>query len=208
MTVKEKIIEQATALFLRSGIRAVTMDDISREAGVSKRTIYENFQDKDDLLRKCLDFLDEGFRIQHEQIVQESENTIQMVFGFLKLGIKAVNEINPLFLEDLKRYHLKVWKDVYKINVEKQRVQVLTILKKGINQDLFRKGVDVEIVTILLIEQLRLMNERSVFPREKYSQRVVFENVIINFFRGIATMKGLGLIDKMLADESEFFITA
>lgn len=208
MTVKEKIIEQATALFLRSGIRAVTMDDISREAGVSKRTIYENFQDKDDLLRKCLDFLDEGFRIQHEQIVQESENTIQMVFGFLKLGIKAVNEINPLFLEDLKRYHLKVWKDVYKINVEKQRVQVLTILKKGINQDLFRKGVDVEIVTILLIEQLRLMNERSVFPREKYSQRVVFENVIINFFRGIATMKGLGLIDKMLSDESEFFITA
>ncbi len=208
MTVKEKIIEQATALFLRSGIRAVTMDDISREAGVSKRTIYENFQDKDDLLRKCLDFLDEGFRIQHEQIVQESENTIQMVFGFLKLGIKAVNEINPLFLEDLKRYHLKVWKDVYKINVEKQRVQVLTILKKGINQNLFRKGVDVEIVTILLIEQLRLMNERSVFPREKYSQRVVFENVIINFFRGIATMKGLGLIDKMLSDESEFFITA
>ncbi len=192
-------------MFLRSGIRAITMDDISREAGVSKRTIYENFQDKDDLLRKCLNFLDEGYNKESELIAQQAENTIQMVFGYLKLGIKMLNQVNPLFIEDLKRYHIKVWKDVYKINSEKQRVQVLTILKKGINQGLFRKEIDVEIVTILLVNQLRMMHDATVFPREQFPQRAVFENVMISFFRGIATQKGLELIDKILAEEAVFF---
>lgn len=191
-------------MFLRSGIRAITMDDISREAGVSKRTIYENFQDKDDLLRKCLNFLDEAYNKESELITQQSENTIQMVFGYLKLGIKMLNQVNPLFIEDIKRYHIKVWKEVYKINTEKQRVQVLTILKKGINQGLFRKEIDVEIVTILLVNQLRMMHDTTVFPREQFPQRLVFENVMIAFFRGIATQKGLEMIDKILTEESIF----
>lgn len=194
-------------MFLRSGIRAITMDDISKEVGVSKRTIYENFHDKDDLLRKCLNFLDDAYHKESELINQHADNTIQLVFGYLKLGIKTLNQVNPLFIEDLKRYHIKVWKEVYKINTEKQRLQVLTILKKGINQGLFRKEIDVEIVTILLVNQLRMMHDKTVFPRDQFSQRVVFENVMISFFRGIATQKGLEMIDKILAEESLFFNT-
>ena len=200
MTVKEKIIEKAIALFLRSGIRAITMDDISREAGVSKRTIYENFKDKDDLLRNCMIAMDIEYTKEHEAVVQQSENIIQLVFGLMKLGIKAINQINPLFFDDLRRYHIRVWKEVYKISAEKQRTQTLTILRKGINQGVFRKEIDLEIVTILLMEQLRMMPDKTIFPHDKFSQSVTFENVIINFFRGIATKKGLELIDNLLED--------
>ncbi len=200
MTVKEKIIEKAIALFLRSGIRAITMDDISREAGVSKRTIYENFKDKDDLLRNCMIAMDIEYTKEHEAVVQQSENIIQLVFGLMKLGIKAINQINPLFFDDLRRYHIRVWKEVYKISAEKQRTQTLTILRKGINQGVFRKEIDLEIVTILLMEQLRMMPDKTIFPHDKFSQSVIFENVIINFFRGIATKKGLELIDNLLED--------
>jgi TetR/AcrR family transcriptional regulator, cholesterol catabolism regulator len=200
MTIKEKIIERAIALFLRSGIRAITMDDISREAGVSKRTIYENFKDKDDLLRNCMVVMDAEFSKEHEAVVQRSENIIQMVFGMMKLGVKAFNMINPLFFDDLKRYHIRIWKEVYKISAEKQRTQTLTILRKGINQGIFRKEIDLEIVTILLMEQLRIMPDKTIFPHDKFSQSIIFENVIINFFRGIATKKGLDLIDKLLED--------
>jgi TetR/AcrR family transcriptional regulator, cholesterol catabolism regulator len=201
MTAKEKIIETAIALFLRSGIRAITMDDISREAGVSKRTIYENFKDKDDLLRNCLIVMDVEYTKEHEAVVQQSDNIIQIVFGLMKLGIKAFNQINPLFFDDLRRYHTKVWKEVYTISTEKQQTQTLTILRKGINQGVFRKEIDLEIVTILLREQLRIMPDKTIFPHDKFSQSVIFENVIINFFRGIATKKGLDLIDKLLSEK-------
>jgi TetR/AcrR family transcriptional regulator, cholesterol catabolism regulator len=207
MTVQERIIEQATAMFLRSGIKAITMNDISREAGVSKRTIYENFHDKNDLLRHCLAYMDKQFNKEHETVVNESAHIIQLVFSMMKIGIKAINQISPLFFEDLKRYHTKVWKEVYKINMEKQKVQIQTILKKGINQGLFRKEIDIEILTILLMQQLQIMPDKSVYPPDRFSQSVVFETLMFIFFRGIATQKGLDLIDKMLTDDGDFFMT-
>ena len=204
MTVKERIVEQATEMFLRSGIKAITMDDIAREAGVSKRTIYENFSDKDDLLRYCLFVIDQKYTEEHESIIEKSDNIILMIFNLMKLGIKAIDQINPLFFDDLKRYHTKIWKEVYKTGAEKQKAQTLSILRKGINQKVFRKEIDLEIVTILLTEQLRIMPDKSIFPYGKFPQRVVFENVIINFFRGIATKKGLDLIDQILMEGSNF----
>ncbi len=206
MTVKEKIIEQSVEMFINSGVKAVTMDDISREAGVSKRTIYENFKDKDELLQSCLGFMDAKYNQDYDQIVSESANTINMVFSLMKLGIKAIKTINPLFFTDLKRYHYPIWKHSLVVNHKKQEAQILTILRKGINQGLFRKNIDVNIVSKLLIEQLRVISDESIFP-EEFSKIVVFENVLINFFRGIATHKGMELIDKYLGDESDHFMT-
>ena len=191
-------------MFLRLGIKAVTMDDISREAGVSKRTVYENFRDKNDLLRHCLGFMDAHYIREHEAILQQATNPIQMVFDLIKLVGSLMQQVNPLFFEDLRRYHKKVWKEVHEINTEKQKVQTLTILKKGINQGLFRKDIDLDIVTILLMHQLNLVHDLTVFPINKYSQQEVFENVIINFFRGIATQKGVEIIDKILNDKAAF----
>jgi AcrR family transcriptional regulator len=207
MTTRERITEMASQLFQRAGIKAITMDDIAREAGVSKRTIYENFRDKNDLLRACLTDMDRKFADQQELVTQASGNIIEMVFGMMKLGIQAMNQVNILFLEDLKRHHLKVWKEVYRVNTENQRRQILTILKKGINQGLFRKEIDVDIVGLLLIQQLRLMHDKNVFPEGMFSRQVVFENVMINFFRGIATGRGLQLIDQYLEKDSDFFLT-
>jgi TetR/AcrR family transcriptional regulator, cholesterol catabolism regulator len=207
MTTTERIIEQATNLFIRSGIKAITMDDISREAGVSKRTIYENFKDKDDLLRTCLDDMDKKFSAERERIIEASENIIHSVFGMMKHGIQVMQQVNPLFLEDLKRHHLKVWKEVYRVNSEFQRTQTLKILRKGINQGLIRQGVNVEIVSTLLMQQLRYMHDKQIFPEEKFPRQLVFENVMINFFRGIATKKGLEMIDQYLESESGFFLT-
>lgn len=207
MTVREKILEHATEQFLQTGIRANTMDDISRMAGVSKRTIYEHFKDKDDLVRATLVHIDKKFSTQRDVILAESENTIEMVFGMMKLSIQALNKISPLFFDDLKRRYLKIWKEVHRVNLDNQMIHILTILKKGINQGLFRKEINVEIVSALLMQQLRIMPDKNIFPEEKFSKQLVFENVIINFFRGIATPKGHELIDKFLEENRRFFIS-
>jgi AcrR family transcriptional regulator len=131
MNITERIVSHAIELFIRSGIRAITMDDISAAAGVSKRTIYENFRDKDELLRACLLFMDNIHARETERIFSESTNTIDLVLRFLKHGIEAINSINPLFMTDMKKYHYRIWKETYIINSEKYLSQTFTILKEG-----------------------------------------------------------------------------
>jgi len=156
MTINERILTQAAELFIRSGIRAITMDDISRETGVSKRTIYENFKDKNELLRACLIYMDMIHMKENEELMKVSENTIELVFGVLKQGIRAINAINPVFFGDLKRYHYKVWKETYTINREKYISQTFTIIKKGMNEGLFRKEIDIDVVAKLLFLDQKL----------------------------------------------------
>lgn len=194
-------------MFLKSGIKANTMDEISKEVGVSKRTIYEIFKDKDELLRECLSYIEKKYNEEYELIKLESDNTITEIFGLMKLGIYAIKTFNPLFFSDMKRYHYKIFKEVLKVNQEKQIAQIHTILKKGINQGVFRNKIDLEVVSILLNLQLRIISDENVFPENKFSKVVVFENVVINFFRGIATKKGIELIDTYFEEDSDFIIT-
>lgn len=207
MTAKERITQQAAELFLQSGIKAVTMDEISRAAGVSKRTLYELFKDKDALLRECLSHMDKRYEEEVELIVAESDNTIGEIFGRMKLGIYAILTVNPLFFSDMKRYHFKIFNEVLSVNQEKQIEQTHGILKKGINQGLFRKNIHVDIVSILLNEQLKIISDEGVFPQKRFSRVEVFENVVINFFRGIATQKGVALIDEYYEAEPKLFVT-
>ncbi len=207
MTARERLIDRAASMFLRSGIRTVTMDDIARETGVSKRTIYENFENKDALLSECLLHVDNIYLKESEELTKNADSTIFEVLGMMKVTVKALNIINPLFFSDLRRYHFSVWNSAMEINQERQRSKIFTILKKGVNQGLFRKQIHVEVVGKLLIEQLRIISNEDIFPELKYPPVLVFENVVVNFFRGISTQKGVAIIDKYLEEESDLFTT-
>lgn len=200
MTVTERIVAQATEMFIHTGIRAITVDDISKEAGVSKRTIYENFKDKNELLRACLMHVDRLHEKESGEIISGSKNTIDLVFKSLKHGVKAISSINPVFFTDLKKYHFRIWKETYEINHQKYLAQTSVILKKGINEGLIRKEIDIDIVVRLLNEHLKIMSDEQVFPSDRFSKTAVFEHIVINFVRGIATAKGLEMIEKCIHD--------
>ncbi len=123
-----------------------------------------------------------------------------MVFKDLKHGIQVINTVNPIFFTDLKRYHYNIWMQTYKLNYEWHMAQTYTTLKKGINEGVFRKNIDIEIVAKLLHEQLRILSDDQIFPSSRFSIRVVFENIMINFMRGIATNKGLEMIENYQDD--------
>ncbi len=207
MDVKERIIEESTDMFFRSGIKAITMDDIARELGISKRTIYELFRDKDELLRECMAFADRKYDDEYELIVMESDHAISEVFGLMKMGIYAIKTVNPLMISDMRKYHHEIYNEVLKVGQEKRIAQIQVNLRKGIQQKLFRNNIDVEVVSILLNAQLQIVSDDNVFPEKMFSRVVVFENVMINFFRGIATQKGIELIDSYFEKESDFFVT-
>ncbi len=198
MEVRARIIEEATRLFFQYGIRSITMDEIAVSLGISKRTVYETFKDKTELIHTCLRDLIRRRDERRQEVISSSANVIDAIFTSMQDGIKAINTINPLFFHDLKRYYPVIWKTLYEENKEKHYNLTYTQLRKGVNEGLFRKDIHIGIVSKLFHEQMNLISDESIFPREQYELTDLFKNLMINFVRGISTQKGIDLVDKML----------
>ena len=196
MDIKKRIIKDARYLFITFGIRSVTMDTIAEEIGMSKRTIYENFKDKDDLLKQCIEVAMSNHRDISEDIINNSENIIEATFKFIKNSISIINKINPLFFFDIKKYYPELFVQKIKESDIRSHNRIAELLKRGIKEDLFRSDINVEIVTKLILEQFKMLSNNELFPSEKFSKIDVFENIVINFIRGISTKKGLQLIEE------------
>lgn len=200
MEIRERIIEEATNQFLQFGIRNVTMDGIAAELGMSKRTVYEAFKDKSTLVHSCLEALREKHKCKNDEICSSSGNVVETIFLYMQEGIKAMNAINPVFFRDMEKLYPKTWKKLRKNNEEETYKLSEELLQRGIGQGLFRPEINIPIVAKLFYEQMNLLADEKVFPRDEYSYAEVFKNLTINFMRGISTTKGIELIDSMLAD--------
>jgi AcrR family transcriptional regulator len=198
MEIRERIIEEATRQFLQYGVRNVTMDGIAASLGMSKRTVYELFKDKTSLVHSCLEILSEKHKSKNEEIQHSSKNVIETIFAFMQEGIKAMNAINPVFFRDLEKLYPKTW-DNLRMENEKEALNLSQeLLHKGISEGLFRQEINISIVAKLFYQQMNLLADEKIFPRNEYNYSDVFQSLTINFMRGISTTKGIELIDKML----------
>jgi len=198
MEIRERIIEEATRQFLQYGVRNVTMDGIAASLGMSKRTVYELFKDKTSLVHSCLEVLSEKHKSKNEEIQHSSKNVIETIFAFMQEGIKAMNAIIPVFFRDLEKLYPKTW-DNLRMENEKEALNLSQeLLHKGISEGLFRQEINISIVAKLFYQQMNLLADEKIFPRNEYNYSDVFQSLTINFMRGISTTKGIELIDKML----------
>jgi AcrR family transcriptional regulator len=198
MEVRDRIIEEATKQFFQFGIRNVTMDEIAVTLGISKRTVYETFKDKSELVQTCIGKLTEYQDKNIVKVVAESSNVIEAIFVFMREGIKTMNSINPVFFKDLEKLYPVLWRKLEKEALAKRLDLSVKLLTAGIDQGLFRKDLNTEIVSKLFHTQVNLLADDTVFPSDKYNHAEVFQNMIINFTRGISTQRGIGIIDKIL----------
>ncbi|HEX3007693.1 MAG TPA: TetR/AcrR family transcriptional regulator [Bacteroidales bacterium] len=196
MEVREKIISGAQKMFMRNGIRNITMDAIAVQLGISKRTIYEKFEDKDELLLCCLELAIAEQRSTGESLLNSSENVIEALIKIVKYNIQVLKTINPAFFQDIKKHYPLLSRRTIESNDKQNMAKFIELLKRGIKEQVFRDAINVEIVARLLFEQFKIMNNAEVFPSDKFSKAEVFENLVINFLRGIATEKGWELIEK------------
>jgi AcrR family transcriptional regulator len=198
MEVRDRILKEAAKEFFQLGIRNVTMDEIANELGISKRTIYETFKDKTELLITCLESYSEELKQKKEEIISNSSNVLESIFTFLKNGISTMNAINPVFINDLKKFYPEVWQNIYLNNEIKNLNLTHKLLRKGVNEGIFLKELNLDIISKLIMEQVKVLADENAFPRDKYSVSEVFQSMVISFTRGISTQKGLELIDKMV----------
>lgn len=198
MEIRDRIIEEAIRMFLKFGIRHVTMDDIANNLAISKRTLYEVFKDKNELISTCIQFMSARQETRQQELQTTSSNVIELMLNSMQECIKYMNMINPVFFNDLKKYYPMVWEDKHREYTVKGLNQIHTQLRKGVNEGLFRKDIDIKIVAKLFYEQKNMIGDDQIFPKDEYNFIDLFKNLVINFVRGISTRKGIDLIGQIL----------
>lgn len=193
--VRERVAQEATRLFTRYGVRSVKMDDIAEEMHISKRTIYENFRDKDELLMLCMKQLLTHHRRQRDEIISSSANVIEGIFGIIRHAAQIIQQTNPSLLREIERYHPRVLDMIRQYREEYEYRNTVAMIERGIEQGLFLDSVDADIAARLLLTQFEVISNETVFPPEKYAPIDLIQFIIVNFIRGIATEKGRTLVD-------------
>ncbi|HNX44452.1 MAG TPA: TetR/AcrR family transcriptional regulator [Bacteroidales bacterium] len=202
MTVREKIVSGANQLFLKYGIRAVTMDMIAQELGLSKRTIYENFSDKDALIRDCIDMAMKEKERHFDESIQNSENAIDALISMMKFTIQAINRINPLFFTDIQKYFAEINVSKIKSGENCMATEIVSILNKGVQEGLFRKELNMDLVARIFSAQSGVMKNQELYSTERYSKEEILQTLMLNFIRGIATDKGLTIVNQYTGNAS------
>ena len=195
MDYQQKIIEEASVMFRTYGIRAVTMDMLATRLGISKRTIYEVFSDKDELLKGVLKWMAQKQREMMTKIFSESENVIEAIFKMLDLMSDHFQKMSPAFQMDMKRFHKDLTDNPVELHDLPYYSNNSEILARGIKEGLFRDDIDIEITNKCLLEVARMSNDNEVFPPDDFLNKDVIRNFYINYLRGISTQKGLDLIN-------------
>lgn len=197
MDYRERIIEGAADLFRIYGIKSVTMDSIAGHLGISKRTIYENFTDKDDLLIGVLRSMAERQRELIKKVIRESENAIVGIFRLLELNRDHFQSMSPAFQADLKTFHMELLiKKSDKCEMPDHRATV-EIIEKGKKEKLFRKDINADLVNRCLYFLARSVMDNEIYPFDEFTRKDVMRNVMINYLRGISTGEGLELINRL-----------
>jgi AcrR family transcriptional regulator len=197
MDIKERIIDGAADLFKTYGIKSVTMDSLANQFGMSKRTIYEIFADKDELLMAVLSRMNEQQKELIRKVLVESQNSIVAIFRMLEINRDNFQSMSPAFLADLKKYHFEVlMKKADRSEMPDYRNHQ-EIIENGIKEGLFRPEINPDLANRCLFNLGSSIMDNNLYPFDQFSRRDVIRNIFINYLRGISTQKGLSLIDKL-----------
>jgi TetR/AcrR family transcriptional regulator, cholesterol catabolism regulator len=188
--IKQIIIGKAEELFLRYGIKSVTMDDIAHELSISKKTIYQYFTDKDELVIMVTRAHLEKEKEEIEKTRSQARNTIEE-FMMLSQCIKESHmKMNPVVFWDLKKYYYQAWQifEEYKSGVFFDSIK--SSLIRGIKEGFFREDINVDVLAALRLEQIQMSFNDKIFPPEKYDIAEVQKQLYEHFVHGVLTEKG------------------
>lgn len=189
MELKNKIIEVATALFRRMGVRAVTMDDIAREAGVSKKTIYQEFEDKSALVFEAFSAFLEKDEGMLRKIFEQDDDVIQHFIRVSKFIKEQYSGMNPLILNEIRRYYPRSWKRFEEFKNGLALTTLVDLLQRGKEAGYFRPEIDVEILAMLRMEQIAF-DFRSLPSASDFSMVELQLQIFDHFIHGILTDQG------------------
>jgi len=196
MSQIERIIQGGEELFLTAGIKSVTMDDIAKHLGMSKKTIYQFFKDKNELVIALVKKKLKEDEDQIEDIMRRSANVIEEMINMMKCSEDIFSRINPIVIHDMQKYHPEAWAEFQKFKADVLISTLEELLTKGIQQGYIRPDIDVKIMARMRVIQVEMGFDTTIFPMAEFNPWKVQVQFLEHFNYGICTLKGYKLLNQ------------
>lgn len=195
MDLKKYIIEEADKLFCQYGFKSVTMDDIAKHLGMSKKTIYQNFNDKNELVNILITNKLSEQSCTMNNCALEAKDAVHEIFLALDNISEILGTLNPKLFYDLQKYYPKAW---LKFKAYKEQSLLICIkdnINRGLAEGFYRANINVDILSQLRLDHSNIIfHQHDHYTMNKYSLAQVMIAITENFLYGICNLKGLELI--------------
>jgi AcrR family transcriptional regulator len=194
--IRKKILKGAESLFMKYGVRSISMDDIARHLSVSKKTLYQHFADKEDIVTMTCQVHIEEMSREFNDIQKSAKNAIDELAKISVCLRVSSEEMNPSLLFDLQKYHPRAWSVWLNHKNNFIRETVIRNLRQGIEEGYFRPEIDKEVIATVRLEMVQLPFDDQLFPPSRFKLTEVQMQIFDHFVYGITTEKGRKLYQK------------
>lgn len=193
---EKEILERSEFLFRSRGFKRVTMDDIARDLGMSKKTVYKYFRNKKDLILQNIEGKINAEKSQFCELEKNSENAVQEMIQLIQHVIRMFEGSKPRLFDELRRFYPGSWKVLDGFLKRHVYKRIFNNIERGKREKLYRENIDVDFVAKMYVSQVRSIMMEELFPRNKYKKSELFKKLIEYHIRGIANERGNELYDE------------
>lgn len=195
MDLKQRILQEASPLLFEMGPVAMTMDMVARSCGISKRTLYGQFPDKKSLIRECMALDHDNTAAEFKKIFDGASNCFEALFGVFSFMRKKLASMHISFHDDIKRLYPDLYCSLHKENDQRRVMGLASVLSNAQNEGLVVEGINTQVASFLFFATIKSLHRNSQIAEYEFTQIDVFDGAFINFLRGVASHKGLELIE-------------
>ena len=186
---------------MQYGIRRVTMEEIAHHLAISKKTIYQFFKDKDEIVQVCTSTILQQEEERIDSINDSASNAVEQFIMTSEYFRKMLRAMNPTLLYDLERYYPEAWK-IYQQHQQKcMKVTLKESIERGITEGFFRDDINVEILLRMRMQQVNMGFDPRIYPIHQFNITEVQTEFAEHFMLGIATPKGYEMIHNYIKEK-------
>lgn len=195
---RQQLLLHANQLFLKYGIKSVSMDDLARDLGISKKTIYQYVKNKRDLITQVLINHVEMEKSYIDKVNKEAKDAVGALLLTAEMVKEQLRSLSPTTLYDLQKYYKKEWDLLHEFQYEHIYKCTRENIVRGIEEGLYREDLDIDIISKIYVGAAHNLLDEKMFDPKKYKLEKVYIEMLKYHFSGIATKKGMTLLNRKL----------
>jgi AcrR family transcriptional regulator len=194
----DDILGRVTGLYRKFGIKSVTMDDIARELGISKKTLYQFISDKDELVKKVIDNELTSIINCFVKIRAKAGNAIEELFEVNRFIFTMLKKYSPAYEYDLKKYYPEAFQILIKTKRERMYECVLENIRRGKTEGIYRNDLEEVIIARMHVSRMEHYQDNAMFSIDEITKAPTFKEIFIYHIRGMANEKGLKILEESM----------
>ena len=192
----QALLNKSRELFMKHGVKSLTMDEIARQMGMSKKTIYQFVDNKSDLIKLTMqDFLEEERKLM-DSILKNSINSIDEMIKMIEYWLQVVREFDAKTLNEVQKYYPETWKMYNEYRFNFMLGLIKTNLENGVKEEYYRDDLNSDVISKIYILAVEILLNQELFPTKQYSYINIYREFLSYHLRGIVSAKGLNYLEE------------